>query len=275
MRVPAAARPTRPLPGSAASAARRCIRLQGRARTRRRAAARVDLFADLVGFTTLSEPRRAEEVRESSRATSRRARGSSSGYGGAVEKFIGDAVMAVWGAPTANEDDAERAVGRHSTSSPPSRGLADELGLDDLRLRARRAHRRGGRHRSGPSRKAWSPATSWTRVADPVRRGAGNAARRRTRRAVRATEAAIAYEDVGFHAVKGRGASRTASIARAASSPPAARGPRRTASSRRSWVAKREFHGLMKVSSTRANGETASAARSISGIAGIGKSRLS
>ena len=31
-------------------------------------------------------------------------------YGGTVEKFIGDAVMAVWGAPVANEDDAERAV---------------------------------------------------------------------------------------------------------------------------------------------------------------------
>ena len=31
-------------------------------------------------------------------------------YGGTVEKFIGDAVMAVWGAPVAHEDDAERAV---------------------------------------------------------------------------------------------------------------------------------------------------------------------
>ena len=68
------------------------------------------LFADLVGFTTLSERRDAEEVRELlSRyfATCRRLIGL---YGGTVEKFIGDAVMAVWGTPTATEDDAERAV---------------------------------------------------------------------------------------------------------------------------------------------------------------------
>ena len=68
------------------------------------------LFADLVGFTTLSATRDAEEVRELlSRYfdTCRRLIGL---YGGTVEKFIGDAVMAVWGTPTATEDDAERAV---------------------------------------------------------------------------------------------------------------------------------------------------------------------
>ena len=68
------------------------------------------LFADLVGFTTLSESRDPEEVRELlSRYfdTCRRLVGL---YGGVVEKFIGDAVMAVWGTPVATEDDAERAV---------------------------------------------------------------------------------------------------------------------------------------------------------------------
>jgi class 3 adenylate cyclase/tetratricopeptide (TPR) repeat protein len=68
------------------------------------------LFADLVGFTTISEGRDHEEVRELLSRYFDVAREVIERYGGTVEKFIGDAVMAVWGAPTAHEDDAERAV---------------------------------------------------------------------------------------------------------------------------------------------------------------------
>jgi class 3 adenylate cyclase len=68
------------------------------------------LFADLVGFTTWSEARDAEEVRETLTRYFSIAREVIELYGGRVEKFIGDAVMALWGAPTAREDDAERAV---------------------------------------------------------------------------------------------------------------------------------------------------------------------
>ncbi|MCE3287723.1 MAG: adenylyl cyclase class-3/4/guanylyl cyclase, partial [Gaiellaceae bacterium] len=68
------------------------------------------LFADLVGFTTASEGRDAEETRELLSRYFDTARGIVERYGGTVEKFIGDAVMAVWGTPTATEDDAERAV---------------------------------------------------------------------------------------------------------------------------------------------------------------------
>ena len=68
------------------------------------------LFADLVGFTTLSEDRDAEAVRELLSRYFETATQIIGSYGGTVEKFIGDAVMAVWGAPTAFEDDAERAV---------------------------------------------------------------------------------------------------------------------------------------------------------------------
>jgi class 3 adenylate cyclase/tetratricopeptide (TPR) repeat protein len=68
------------------------------------------LFADLVGFTALAEDRDAEEVRELLSRYFDLARGIVERHGGTIEKFIGDAVMAVWGTPTSHEDDAERAV---------------------------------------------------------------------------------------------------------------------------------------------------------------------
>ena len=68
------------------------------------------LFADLVGFTPFAEDRDAEEVRDTLSRYFELATDIVTRYGGAVEKFIGDAVMAVWGAPSAHEDDAERAV---------------------------------------------------------------------------------------------------------------------------------------------------------------------
>jgi class 3 adenylate cyclase/tetratricopeptide (TPR) repeat protein len=68
------------------------------------------LFCDLVGFTPLSESRDPEAVRELLSQYFAVARTVIGRYGGVVEKFIGDAVMAVWGTPVAAEGDAERAV---------------------------------------------------------------------------------------------------------------------------------------------------------------------
>jgi len=68
------------------------------------------LFADLVGFTAASEDRDAEDTRELLTRYFDVARTVVERYGGTIEKFIGDAVMAVWGAPVVREDDAERAV---------------------------------------------------------------------------------------------------------------------------------------------------------------------
>jgi class 3 adenylate cyclase/tetratricopeptide (TPR) repeat protein len=68
------------------------------------------LFCDVVGFTPLSEARDPEAVRELLSEYFAVARLVIGRYGGVVEKFIGDAVMAVWGTPVATEDDAERAV---------------------------------------------------------------------------------------------------------------------------------------------------------------------
>jgi class 3 adenylate cyclase len=68
------------------------------------------LFADLVGFTPLSERLDAEDVATVQDAYFAATRETVERYGGVLEKFIGDAAMAVFGAPRARDDDAERAT---------------------------------------------------------------------------------------------------------------------------------------------------------------------
>jgi class 3 adenylate cyclase/tetratricopeptide (TPR) repeat protein len=68
------------------------------------------LFCDLVGFTAASERVDPEDVRARLRPYHSRLREEIERFGGTVEKFVGDAVVAVFGAPTTHEDDAERAV---------------------------------------------------------------------------------------------------------------------------------------------------------------------
>jgi class 3 adenylate cyclase len=68
------------------------------------------LFCDLVGFTSDSDRQDPEDVQARIRPYHARLRQEIERYGGTVEKFVGDAVMAVFGAPVAHEDDPERAV---------------------------------------------------------------------------------------------------------------------------------------------------------------------
>src|ERR1700751_5695816 len=68
------------------------------------------LFCDLVGFTAASDAADPEDVRARIRPYHARLREELERFGGTVEKFVGDAVMAGFGAPIAHEDDAERAV---------------------------------------------------------------------------------------------------------------------------------------------------------------------
>jgi class 3 adenylate cyclase/tetratricopeptide (TPR) repeat protein len=68
------------------------------------------LFVDLVGFTATSESADPEDVRGRLRPYHARVKEETERFGGTVEKFVGDAVMAVFGAPIAHEDDPERAV---------------------------------------------------------------------------------------------------------------------------------------------------------------------
>jgi class 3 adenylate cyclase len=68
------------------------------------------LFADLVGFTARAELLDPEDVRALLSPYYTRLRSELERFGGTVEKFIGDAVMALFGAPVTHEDDPERAV---------------------------------------------------------------------------------------------------------------------------------------------------------------------
>src|SRR5947209_17102255 len=93
------------------------------------------LFADLVGFTPLSETRDSEEVRELLTSYFDTCRRVIQRYGGTVQKFIGDAVMAVWGAPVAREDDVERAVRAALELVQAVADLGEAVGIPELRAR--------------------------------------------------------------------------------------------------------------------------------------------
>jgi class 3 adenylate cyclase/tetratricopeptide (TPR) repeat protein len=94
------------------------------------------LFCDVVGFTPLSEVRDPEAVRELLSQYFAVARTIIDRYGGVPEKFIGDAVMAVWGTPAATEGDAERAVRAALDLVTAVAQLGDEAGAPGLAARA-------------------------------------------------------------------------------------------------------------------------------------------
>src|SRR5689334_7844877 len=68
------------------------------------------LFADVSGFTAMSETMDPEEVSATMNALWRRLDAAITGHGGTIDKHIGDALMALFGAPTAHENDPERAI---------------------------------------------------------------------------------------------------------------------------------------------------------------------
>src|SRR5437868_7736206 len=85
------------------------------------------LFADLVGFTSRAERLDPEDVRALLAPYWGHLRGELERFGGTVEKFIGDAVMALFGAPVAHEDDPERAVRAALTIRDWVRDSGEEL----------------------------------------------------------------------------------------------------------------------------------------------------
>ncbi len=160
------------------------------------------LFADLVGFTTISESRDPEEVRELLTSYFDTCRRLIARYGGTVEKFIGDAVMAVWGAPVAKEDDAERAVRAALELTAAVATLGEEAGATELRARAgvltgEAAVTLGAEGQGMVAGDLVNTASRIQGAAQPGGVFVGDTTKR-------ASDAAIAYEDAGVHELKGK-----------------------------------------------------------------------
>jgi class 3 adenylate cyclase/tetratricopeptide (TPR) repeat protein len=160
------------------------------------------LFGDLVGFTTLSENRDPEEVRELLSHYFETARRVVDRYGGTIEKFIGDAVMAVWGTPVAREDDPERAVRAGLELVEVVAALGSEVGAPTLAMRVgvvtgEAAVTVGA---EGQGMVAGDLVNTASRVQSAAQPGTVLVGER-TRRA---SEAAVAYADSGEHVLKGK-----------------------------------------------------------------------
>jgi class 3 adenylate cyclase len=85
------------------------------------------VFTDVIGSTASAEQLDPEDVHARLSPYFARVRRELEGFGGTVEKFIGDAVVAVFGAPRAHEDDRERAV----RAALAIRGAIDDLNEDE------------------------------------------------------------------------------------------------------------------------------------------------
>jgi class 3 adenylate cyclase/tetratricopeptide (TPR) repeat protein len=227
------------------------------------------LFVDLVGFTALSESRDAEDVRGLLGRYFESARTIVARHGGAIEKFIGDAVMAVWGAPVAREDDAERAV-RAALEIVDAVGVfGAEVGAPDLRARAGvvtgqvAALENPGEglvvgDRVNTASRVQSAATPGSVFVDEVTR--------------QVTSAAIAFADAGEHSAKGK--AEPLRLWRAVRVVAGVAGSEREQGLQAPFVGrdgdlrlvKELFHGALERRSARLV--------AISGEAGLGKSRL-
>ena len=228
------------------------------------------LFADLVGFTAASESRDAEETRELLSRYFDTCRRLIELYGGTVEKFIGDAVMAVWGTPVATEDDAERAVRAALDLVAAVTSLGDEVGAPGLRARAgvltgEAAVTLGA---SGEGMVAGDLVNTASRVqsaAEPGTVYVGETTRR-------ATERTIVFSDAGSFELKGKdGLIPLWQALRVVSG---ARGTLKSTGLEAPFVGRdgelRRIKDLFHTSAEERHAHLVS----VTGIAGIGKSRL-
>jgi class 3 adenylate cyclase/tetratricopeptide (TPR) repeat protein len=228
------------------------------------------LFADVVGFTTLSESRDSEQVRALLSRYFDVCRRLIELYGGVVEKFIGDAVMAVWSAHNATEDDPERAVRAALDLVAAVTALGDEIGVPDLRVRAgvltgEATVTIGAVGEGMVAGDVVNTASRVQSLAEPGKVLVGDSTRR-------ATVPTVVYEDAGEHELKGKiGLHRLWRAVRIVSG---ARGSLKSEGLEAPFVGReRELRQIKDLFHACADERRAHLV-SVTGIAGIGKSRL-
>jgi predicted ATPase/class 3 adenylate cyclase len=228
------------------------------------------LFADLVGFTALSESRDPEEVRELLSRYFDSCRRLVELYGGVVEKFIGDAVMAVWGTPVAQEDDAERAVRAALDLVAAVSALGDEVGAPELRARAgvltgEAAVNVGAVGEGMVAGDLVNTAARIQAAAEPGSVLVGDATRR-------TSEGAIVFEEGGEHALKGK--VEPVRLHRAVRVTAARGGALRSEGLEAPFVGRERELRLVKELFHASAEQSRPQLVQVTGIAGIGKSRL-
>ncbi|HZO48551.1 MAG TPA: AAA family ATPase [Gaiellaceae bacterium] len=229
------------------------------------------LFADLAGYTALSESRDFEDVRELQSRYFDAARTVVERYGGTVEKFVGDAVMALWGAPVAREDDAERAVRAALDLVDAVAALAESTGIPGLALRVgvqtgEAAVALGADGQGMVTGDLVNTASRTQAAAPPGAVLVGDAT-------CRASEAAIAYADDGVHELKGK--AEPVRLWRALHVRAQRRGEGRSTGLEAPFVGRRLELRLVKDLFHASADERRARLVSVVGVAGIGKSRLS
>ena len=191
-------------------------------------------------------------------------------YGGTIEKFIGDAVMAVWGTPTATEDDAERAVRAALDLVAAVSALGDEIGAPELRARAgvltgEAAVTIGAEGQGMVAGDLVNTAARIQSAATPGTVLVGDSTRR-------ASELTIVYEDAGTHELKGK--EEAARLFRALRVSSGRRGALKSTGLEPPFVGRdRELRLVKELFHASADERTAHLVSAM-GIAGIGKSRL-
>lgn len=228
------------------------------------------LFADIVEYTTLSENRDSEDVRDMLTVYFDRAREIIERFGGTVDKFIGDAVMGVWGATVAMEDDAQRAVRAALELVDMVEAMGEELGEADMALRAgvnsgTTSVGPGGNEKGLVVGDLVNTASRLQSIAEPGTVFVGPAT-------YEVTQRSIDYEDMGERRVKGKSESvrayravRVASLIQGRIDDEVRQPP---------FVGRERELRLLKDGLTAIESEGRARMISIIGEAGIGKTRL-